>query len=47
MIVKNTSQKTLAKEIQLNGIGLHSGSQIKLHLKQAKKIKVLFLFEPT
>ena len=37
MIVKNTSQKTLAKEIQLNGIGLHSGSQIKLHLKPAEK----------
>lgn len=33
MIVKNTSQKTLAKEIHLKGIGLHSGDQITLSLK--------------
>ncbi len=33
MIVKNTHQKTLAKEVQIEGKGLHSGLLTKLKLK--------------
>ena len=36
MIVKNTHQKTLAKEVQIKGKGLHSGSLTKLKLKPGK-----------
>jgi len=35
MIKQNTPQKTLAKEVRLNGIGLHSGKEIQLDLKPA------------
>lgn len=35
MIIKNTPQKTLAKAVELNGIGLHSGKAIDLVLKPA------------
>ena len=40
MIIKNLPQKTILKETQLSGIGLHSGDQIN-------KIKALFLFALT
>ena len=35
MIKQTTPQKTLAKEVRLNGIGLHSGQEIELNLKPA------------
>jgi len=35
MIIKNTPQKTLAKAVELKGIGLHSGKAIDLVLKPA------------
>tara|TARA_B110000444_G_C18808542_1_gene581327 strand:- start:144 stop:1544 length:1401 start_codon:yes stop_codon:yes gene_type:complete len=35
MIVKNSQQKTLETEIQLTGIGLHSGAKINIVLKPA------------
>ena len=35
MIKQTTPQKTLAKEVRLNGIGLHSGKEIQLDLKPA------------
>ena len=33
MIKKLTQQKTLAKSVRLNGIGLHSGQKVELNLK--------------
>lgn len=35
MIKQTAAQKTLAKEVRLNGIGLHSGQEIELNLKPA------------
>ena len=36
MIVKtDRKQKTLAKEISLNGVGLHTGKDVKLTFKPA------------
>ena len=37
MILSNKKQNTLKKEIKLNGIGLHTGSEINLTLKPAEK----------
>ncbi|MEO2099590.1 MAG: bifunctional UDP-3-O-[3-hydroxymyristoyl] N-acetylglucosamine deacetylase/3-hydroxyacyl-ACP dehydratase [Flavobacteriaceae bacterium] len=37
MIIKNTPQTTLANEINLNGIGLHSGKKINVTLKPAEE----------
>ena len=37
MIVKNYPQKTLSKEINLTGIGLHSGAQRTITLKPAEE----------
>ena len=37
MIIKNLPQKTILKETQLSGIGLHSGDQIKIALKPAEE----------
>ena len=37
MIVKNSPQKTLSKEINLTGIGLHSGAQRTITLKPAEE----------
>lgn len=37
MIIKNTPQTTLANEINLNGIGLHSGKKINVILKPAEE----------
>ena len=37
MIVKNYPQKTLSKEVNLTGIGLHSGTQITITLKPAEE----------
>ena len=37
MILSNKTQNTLKKEIKLNGIGLHTGSEINLTLKPAEK----------
>ena len=35
MIKKSTQQKTLAKSVRLDGIGLHSGQKVELNLKPA------------
>jgi len=37
MIIKNSPQKTILKETQLSGIGLHSGDQINIALKPAEE----------
>mgnify|MGYP001342389250 FL=1 len=37
MIIKNLPQKTILKETQLSGIGLHSGDQINIALKPAEE----------
>ena len=37
MILSNKKQNTLKKEIKLNGIGLHTGSEINLTLKPAEE----------
>ena len=37
MILSNKKQNTLKKEIKLNGIGLHTGSEINLSLKPAEE----------
>ena len=37
MILSNKTQNTLKKEIKLNGIGLHTGSEINLSLKPAEE----------
>jgi len=37
MIVKNTPQKTIKNAVELNGVGLHSGSKIQLCLKPAEE----------
>ena len=37
MIIKNLPQKTILKETQLSGIGLHSGDQIMIALKPAEE----------
>ena len=37
MIQKNKKQNTIKKEIKLNGIGLHTGSEINLTLKPAEE----------
>ena len=35
MIKHSTQQKTLAKSVRLDGIGLHSGQKVELNLKPA------------
>ncbi len=35
MITKTIPQKTLEKEVSLNGVGLHTGKKVKLTFKPA------------
>ena len=36
MITKSIPQKTLGKEVSLNGVGLHSGESVNLNIKPAE-----------